>query len=82
MDILWAHTGAIVCIMLNLERLLNTHQADRYLYNADLSVGHADQSAIDQLVSVWVPRLPLHDLALRLLVGQGNGGDLQERDRL
>ena len=43
-----------------------------HLYDTDLSVGHADEPAVDQLVPLGVTRLSLHDLALRLLIGQGD----------
>ena len=48
-----------------------------YLNDADLSVRHADEPAVDQFVSFGVARLPLHDLALGLLVGQGDGRHLE-----
>ena len=35
-----------------------------------LPVGHADEALVDQLVGLGVPRLALHDVALRRLVGQ------------
>lgn len=44
----------------------------------DLSVGHADEPLVDQLVSLGVPGLPLHDVALGRLISQGDGGDLME----
>ena len=44
----------------------------------DLSIGHADESLVHQLVCLRVPRLPFHDVTLSCLVGQGDGRDLCE----
>ena len=44
----------------------------------DLSVGHADEPLVHQLVRLRVPGLPLHDVTLSRLVGQGDGRDLCE----
>lgn len=42
----------------------------------NLPVGHADQPLVHQLVRLGVSGLSLHDVALGLLVGQGDGRDL------
>lgn len=43
----------------------------------NLSVGHADQPLIHEFVCLGVSRLSLHDVALSLLISQGDGRDLE-----
>lgn len=45
----------------------------------NLSVGHADQPLIHKFVRLGVSGLSLHDVALSLLISQGDGGDLGGR---
>lgn len=42
----------------------------------NLPVGHADEPLVHEFVRLGVPGLPLHDVALGLLVSQGDGGNL------
>lgn len=46
-----------------------------------LSVGHADESLIDEFVCLGVSGLPLHDVALRLLIRQGDGRNLGRAEK-
>lgn len=57
-----------------------------------LSVGHADQSVVHQLVCLWAPGLTLHNVTLSRLIGQwdsrnldpdreGGGGEERGRER-
>lgn len=41
-----------------------------------LSVGHADEPLVDQLVCLGIPGLPFHDVALRRLVSQRDSWNL------
>lgn len=46
----------------------------------NLSIGHTDQPLVHEFVRLGVPGLPLHDVALSLLISQGDGGNLGGRD--
>uniref|UniRef100_A0A480H9S2 Sodium/potassium-transporting ATPase subunit alpha-1 n=1 Tax=Sus scrofa TaxID=9823 RepID=A0A480H9S2_PIG len=50
-----------------------SEEAAQGLDHTYLSVGHADESLIDEFVCLGVSGLPLHDVALRLLIRQGDG---------
>lgn len=44
----------------------------------NLSIGHADQPLVHEFVRLGVSGLPLHDVALSLLISQGDSRDLKE----
>lgn len=46
-----------------------------------LSVGHADEAFVDQLVCSGVPRLAFHDVTLCRLISQGDSGNLVGTER-
>ena len=49
-------------------------EAGAGLNEADLAVGHRDETRVDELVAQRVARLALHDVRLGLLVGERDGG--------
>jgi len=51
-------------------------ETGRRLQQADLKVGETDEPAVNEMVSLGVPRPSHHDIQLRTLVGQGNGRHL------
>lgn len=70
----------VKCILIMKNNFVKMSEASDVLTN--LPIGHANKPFINQLVCLGVSGLPLHDVTLSSLIGQGNCRDLGMRTEL